>query len=267
AEAFALIARGLHPRRAVVVHPQFTEPEAALVRAGVPVQRVLLRDGDGFILDPARVPEEADLVFVGNPTNPTGVLHPADTLLALVRPGRTIVVDEAFMDFVPGEGQTVVGSPGLLVVRSVGKMWSVPGLRAGYVVADAETIARLADQQGPWPVSTPALDALLVCSAPKAVTAADRVARATATDRDALVTELALAGFRTAGTPRTPFVLVDTSPTGPASVRPALAKAGFAVRRCETFPGLGSSWIRVAVRTPAVNALFVEALRQLAPVA
>ena len=267
AEAFALIARGLHPRRAVVVHPQFTEPEAALVRAGVPVQRVLLRDGDGFILDPARVPEEADLVFVGNPTNPTGVLHPADTLLALVRPGRTIVVDEAFMDFVPGEGQTVAGSPGILVVRSVGKMWSVPGLRAGYVVADTETIARLAEQQGPWPVSTPALDALLVCSAPRAVTAADRVARATATDRDALVTELALAGFRTAGTPRTPFVLVDTSPTGPASVRPALAKAGFAVRRCETFPGLGSSWIRVAVRTPAVNALFVEALRQLAPVA
>jgi cobyrinic acid a,c-diamide synthase len=265
AEAFALIARGLHAQRAVVVHPQFTEPEAALVRAGVAVRRVLLRDGEGFVLDPARVPEDADLVFVGNPTNPTGVLHPADTLRALVRPRRTVVVDEAFMDFVPGEGETVAGSPGILVVRSVGKMWSVPGLRAGYVVADTETVARLAEQQGPWPVSTPALDALLVCSAPTAVTAADRVARAIATDRDALVTTLTQAGFRTAGAPRTPFVLIDTSRAGPSSVRPALARAGFAVRRCETFPGLGPSWIRIAVRTPAVNSLFVEALRQLAP--
>ncbi|MHB1010874.1 MAG: cobyrinate a,c-diamide synthase [Propionibacteriaceae bacterium] len=265
AEAFALIARGLHPHRAVVVHPQFTEPEAALLRAGVAVQRVLLRDDDGFVLEPDRVPEEADLVFVGNPTNPTGVLHQAETLRALVRPGRTIVVDEAFMDFVPGEAQTVAGSPGLLVVRSVGKMWSVPGLRAGYVVADTETIARLADQQGPWPVSIPALDALLVSCSRTAVSAADQVARAIETDRDALVMGLAQAGFRTAGTPRTPFVLVDTSPAGTASVRPALARAGFAVRRCETFPGLGPSWIRIAVRTPAVNTLFLEALRGLMP--
>ena len=41
--------------------------------------------------------------MIGNPTNPTSVLHPAATIAALVRPGRTLVVDEAFMDAVPGE--------------------------------------------------------------------------------------------------------------------------------------------------------------------
>ena len=87
AEAFVLLARALRPRRAVVVHPQFTEPEAALLAAGHEVSRVLLAAEDGFRLDPALVPEDADLVVVGNPTNPTGVLHPAADLAALAKPG------------------------------------------------------------------------------------------------------------------------------------------------------------------------------------
>ncbi len=77
AEAFVLLARALKVRRPVVVHPQFTEPEAALRDAGHSVDRVLLRAEDGFRLDPALVPEDADLVVIGNPTNPTSILHPA----------------------------------------------------------------------------------------------------------------------------------------------------------------------------------------------
>ena len=51
----------------------------------------------------AAVPDDADLVVLGNPTNPTSVLHPAATVAALARPGRVLVVDEAFADTVPGE--------------------------------------------------------------------------------------------------------------------------------------------------------------------
>src|SRR3954468_15058105 len=93
AQAFVLIAQSLRgARRPVVVHPQFTEPEAALRNTGHTVERVLLRQEDGFRLDPALVPADADLVFVGNPTNPTSVLHPARTIAALARDGRTTVV-------------------------------------------------------------------------------------------------------------------------------------------------------------------------------
>ena len=99
AEGFVLIAQALRGvRRPVVVHPQFTEPEAALRAAGHPVERVLLDPADDFRLDPSRVPADADLVMIGNPTNPTSVLHPAQTLAALARPGRVLVVDEAFAD-------------------------------------------------------------------------------------------------------------------------------------------------------------------------
>ncbi|MGL5929561.1 MAG: cobyrinate a,c-diamide synthase, partial [Dermatophilaceae bacterium] len=77
AEAFSLIARLRRWRRPVVIHPQFTEPHAALEQAGHQVTTVLCRPDDGFALDPGAVPDDADLVVVGNPTNPTGVLHPA----------------------------------------------------------------------------------------------------------------------------------------------------------------------------------------------
>src|SRR3546814_12524485 len=78
---------------------------------------------DDFALDPAAVPEDADLVVVGNPTNPTGVLHPAATIRALLRPGRLVVVDEAFMDTVGHERASLaqVPTPGRSEERRVGK--------------------------------------------------------------------------------------------------------------------------------------------------
>lgn len=168
AEAFVLIARALGAVRPVVVHPQFTEPEAALRDAGHRVERVVLRAADGFRLDPAAVPEDADLVVIGNPTNPTSVLHPAGTLASLARPGRILVVDEAFMDAVPGEREALAGRmdlPGLVVLRSLTKTWGLAGLRIGYVLAEPEVIAQLAAAQPLWPVSTPALVAAEACVA------------------------------------------------------------------------------------------------------
>lgn len=267
AEAFTLVARGLRTRRALVVHPQFTEPEAALRAAGHPVERHLLAAADGFRLDPAEVSREPDLVIVGNPTNPTGVLHPAEALDSLRRDGRVLVVDEAFMDAVPGEPESLIGPAGdlgdLLVLRSLTKTWGLAGLRAGYVVGDPVLVARLAAVQPPWSVSTPALAAMAACCSPRAVAESDSEARLIAHDRAVLVEALTRAGLRLAADSSAPFVLVDTSSLGPESMREELARSGFAVRRAETFPGLGPTWIRVAVRTPDVSASLAAALTDL----
>ena len=104
-EAFVLIARALRPRHAVVIHPQFTEPEVALAEAGHRLDRVVL--SPPFTLTAAAVPDDADLVMIGNPTNPTSRLHPAQALRELCRPGRVVVVDEAFADCVPGEPESL----------------------------------------------------------------------------------------------------------------------------------------------------------------
>ncbi|QMU78566.1 threonine-phosphate decarboxylase [Streptacidiphilus sp. PB12-B1b] len=262
AEAFVLLARVLRPRRAVVVHPQFTEPEAALRDAGHAVQRLLLRPEEGFRLDPARVPDDADLVVVGNPTNPTSVLHPAADLAALARPGRTLVVDEAFADTVPGEAQSLAGRgdlPGLVVLRSLTKTWGLAGLRIGYVLAEPGTVAALGAAQPLWPVSAPALVAAEACCAPAALAEAEAAARATAADREHLLRGLArIPGVSVHGEPRASFVLVRLD--GADAVRERLRGLGFAVRRGDTFPGLGRDWLRIAVRDRATVDGFLKAL-------
>ncbi|MFI9718924.1 Rv2231c family pyridoxal phosphate-dependent protein CobC [Streptomyces sp. NPDC052396] len=262
AEAFVLIARALEAKRPVVVHPQFTEPEAALRDAGHSVERVVLDAADGFRLDPRAVPGDADLVVVGNPTNPTSVLHPATVLARLARPGRTLVVDEAFMDAVPGETESLASRtdlPGLVVLRSLTKTWGLAGLRVGYVLASPGTIARLERAQPLWPVSSPALAAAEACCGPKALAEAARGARRIAAEREYLLARLAELETVTVRTPAAgPFVLIQLPDA--AGVRVRLRGLGFAVRRGDTFPGLGQDHLRVAVRDGTTTDRFVEAL-------
>ncbi|WP_018658512.1 Rv2231c family pyridoxal phosphate-dependent protein CobC [Actinomadura flavalba] len=261
AEAFVLLARVLAPRRAVVVHPQFTEPEAALAAAGHPVDRVLL--APGFTLDPAAVPADADLVMIGNPTNPTSVLHPAAVVAALARPGRTLVVDEAFMDCVPGEPDSLAGSlpPGVVVLRSLTKTWGLAGLRAGYVLAAPPLIARLAAAQPLWAVSTPALVAIEACSEPAAVAEADAWAAAMGAERDALAGELRARGLYVVPDARASFLCVRVPDA--LGIRALLRQRGFAVRRGDTFPGLGPDWLRLAVRDAPAHDDLLKALADL----
>jgi len=264
AEAFVLLARALTPRHAVVVHPQFTEPEAALRAAGRAVERVILDAGSGFTLCPYDVPVDADLVVIGNPTNPTSVLHPASTLAELARPGRVLVVDEAFMDAVPGEAESlahVTDIPGLVVVRSLTKTWGLAGLRVGYVLAAPEVVVALAQVQPLWSVSTPALVAAEACSSPQARADAEAAARAITAERAYLKHRLGELGLSVAGEPRGPFVLLSV-PEG-LRVRAALRRRGYAVRRGDSFPGLGPDWLRIAVRDRATTDGLVDALREV----
>jgi histidinol-phosphate aminotransferase len=263
AEAFVLLARAFTPAGATVVHPQFTEPEAALRAAGHRVRRVLLQPP--FRLEAADVPDDADLVVVGNPTNPTSVLHRAGELAGLVRPGRLLVVDEAFADCVPAETDSLAATTdlaGLMVIRSLTKTWGIAGLRAGYVLATPDVIARLANAQPLWAVSAPALECCIACSDLPAVAEAASWAVQLGRARDELCRRLAaIPSVEVVPDPAASFVLLHV--TGHPGIRNALRDKGFAVRRGETFPGLDSQWIRVAVRDNEVTDAFVTALKEV----
>jgi histidinol-phosphate aminotransferase len=259
AEGFALLP-SLRPALAAVVHPGFTEPEAALRNGGVAVARVLTDVADGHRLRPGAVPTEADLVVVGNPTNPTGVLHPAATLRALRAPGRIVLVDEAFADAIPGEAESVARERGFLVFRSLTKTWSLAGLRAGYALGAPDVLARLAAPRPPWPVSTLALEAVIACSAAAAVAEADGIARALVARRVEQAAALAAVPGVTVLPGRAPFLLLRLPDGQGERVRGALRDGGIAVRRGDTFPGLGPDHLRVAVRDADAVARLVDAL-------
>jgi histidinol-phosphate aminotransferase len=250
AEGFALLP-ALAPR----------SPELALRRAGITVRRVFT--DTAHRLQPERIPVETDLLVLGNPTNPTSVLHPAEVLRALARPGRVLVADEAFADAVPGERESLAAdrhTPGLLVFRSLTKTWALPGLRAGYALGAPDLLARLAAPRPPWPVGTLVLEAVRACSAPAAVAEATAAAEQAVQNRQWMIHQLAgLPGVTIHQPAAAPFLLLHVP--GGERVRAALADAGIAVRRADTFPGLSTDHLRVAVRPPEIATALVGALR------
>lgn len=257
-EGFWLLAHALRPERAACVHPSFTEPEAALRAVGAEITRVQRLEPD-FRLDPAAVPADAQAVLVGNPNNPTGNLDPAERLLELVRPGRLLVVDESFMEFVPGEQESLASRRdlrGLVIVRSLTKLWSLAGVRAGYLLADPALVTRLAGQRQPWSVNAPACSALELCVSDRltqqAVTESVRRARA------ALAAQLRRIPGLEVWPSEANFLLLRV-PDGP-QVEQRLRAQGIAVRPARTFPGLGDDHFRIAVRRETENRRLVRAL-------
>jgi histidinol-phosphate aminotransferase len=261
AQAFWLLA-ALAPRHPLCVHPSFTEPEVALRAAGRAPERVVLPEP--WTLDPGAIGDDADLVVVGNPTNPTGVLHHRDTLAALTRADRITVIDEAFIDFVPGEHQSLAdgahaaGLPGLVVVRSLTKLHSIPGLRAGYLLAPAELAARLREQRAGWSVNALALAATVACVHRPEYGHA--IAGLTARNRADLYARLdAVPGLTVH--PGAANYLLAHHPDGAALID-RLRTESVAVRPCRSFPGLTADHFRVAIRDPAAHAELAAALHR-----
>ena len=164
-----------------------------------------------------------------------------------MRPGRVVLVDEAFVDAVPGERESLLDGDlaGLLVVRSLTKTWAVAGIRAGYVVGDAELVTALAAHQPHWSVGSLALRLMTETATPAALAEAARAADEFTIWRAHLTRGLHALGVPTGGE-AAPFVLARVG----AGVHGALRDAGWAVRRGDTFPGLDPTWVRIAVRDP-----------------
>jgi histidinol-phosphate aminotransferase len=268
AEGFALLP-ALTPRLAALIAPSFTEPEAVLSSVGVPVAHAVLappfRLADAVTRKGA-VPEDADLVVLGNPTNPTGVLHSRESVLALRRPGRLVVVDEAFADAVVGEAESLAAMdlPDVLVLRSLTKTWSLAGLRVGYALGAPELLARLTAGRAHWPLGTLQLEAIAACCTPEAVAEARAGAESLAAQRAEMAAALTGLGLEVVDG-CAPFLLfaVPRHITDATLLRKHLRANGIAVRRCDTFVGLGEEYLRVAVRPewPTLVAAVAEALR------
>lgn len=139
--------------RVGVLHPAYAEHAAGWQKAG---HQLMTVEADS--LD--RQLDLLDVLILINPNNPTGQLWTPARLLdwhaKLHRRGGWLIVDEAFMDGMPGYSLTNLPvRPGLIVLRSIGKFFGLAGIRCGFVVAEPDLLARLAETLGPWTISHP----------------------------------------------------------------------------------------------------------------
>lgn len=257
AEGFSMLPR-IEPRLVATIHPSFTEPDWVLEQAGIPVQRVILPPP--FEFDARLVPDAADMVIIGNPTNPTSVLHPLETILSVRSPGRTVVIDEAFADAVLGIGESAASQSlnDVLVLRSLTKTWALAGLRCGYALGHPDLLAQLQHGRAHWPLGSLQLEAIRACTEPFAVHQARAESERIDRERTSMISRLTAMGLDVTGPARAPFLLLRIEDAD--LIRERLRTRGIAVRRGDTFPGLDRHYLRVAVRNSEQVDILVDAL-------
>ena len=271
-ELIYLIPRILKPKRVLLIAPAFSEYErACTINGPVSVDRYVLKPAKDFIVDPdgfidamrgsrqGRTGQGCDLAFLCNPNNPTGRLIRKQDVLAIADAARAmrcrLVVDEAFIDFCPGESVigSVAGNPYLIVLRSMTKFYALAGLRLGFGVFPLRLAERLKRSKEPWSVNNLALAAGKVLFSDTAYQKSTlAMFRREKRFLEKRLSDLGITYFASAAN----YYLLHFRDAG--TIVDKLEKKGILVRDCSNFKGLGKGYVRIAVRSRRENELLMK---------
>jgi len=264
----------LKVNRALIVGPTYSDYADACRLHGVSPEFFLCRESDDFRPDLVGLAEAAagaDTVFICNPNNPTGAFIPADELKRLCRrrPQVRFIVDESYLAFVAdGEGQSLVrsGIDNLLILLSISKIYRIPGLRVGFLVAAPATIAAFARGLWPWNVNQLGQAAVrFLCEAGPGLDGFVAETRSYLdVERSRFEQRLGrIPGLRVFPSPTSFFLVRLPEGLSAAMVWTDLAQERILIRDCSNFQGLSDRFIRISPKTPDANRRVAERLADL----
>ena len=191
-------------------------------------------------------------LLLNNPHNPTGRLFRKSEILPLLDQFSLVVVDEAFMDFLPPEkSESLLGLvekyPNLIILRSLTKFYSLPGLRLGYAIGHPDYLQRWQAWRDPWPVN-------ILAEAAAIAGIKDHAFQQQTWDwlksaRPNLEKILASIAGLFPLPASVNFILVKTDFASSLLQKQLLINHQLLIRDCLSFPELGDRFFRVAVRT------------------
>ncbi len=259
AELIDLAARVQKPDTCAIPAPSFIEYADAVRKAGGRVLPVQLLPEEGFELNEKRIEDamtrygKPTMWFIGSPNNPTGRLVDPGMIRQLLDNGHHVVLDEAFIDFVPdGEALSLLRlaaeHPRLIVLRSMTKFYAVPGIRLGYAVGHPDAIAVMRELQVPWSVNGLAQEIGLAVLDEEAYAA--RTAAWIAEERPYMEQSLAARGLEVipSVTNYVLFALPAAWRMTAAQLQRSMGEQGVLIRDASRFDGLDARYCRIAVK-------------------
>lgn len=274
AECMSLAILGLQPRKVGVVYPCFSEYEQLATQFGSQVQACEGRPELGLqpdMGDMRRLFEETDMVFLGHPNNPTGLMYQMSELEMFGRwaseTDTYVVVDEAFLDFLPPDNQITLlpmlqDYPNVILIRSMTKFYAIPGLRLGYAMAHSKIIRLMKSKQVTWSVNRLALAAGEACLREDGYEA--RTRRLIEQERAFLSDSIRLHFGWQVWPGQANFLLVRLPHTMESSeLQLRLGRKGILIRDCSMYPGLTPQDFRIAVRTREDNQRLLQAMEDV----
>jgi threonine-phosphate decarboxylase len=274
-ELIYLIPRVLKPRRVLIPSPTFLEYERAVNSLNLnriepkqtsTIVNLSLKEADNFRIDPdafINAMQGCDMAFLCNPNNPTGRLLKKKLVLKIAEAAKELrcllIVDEAFIDFCPGESviRYVQDNPYLVVLRSMTKFYALSGLRVGYGVFPEHLIGKLKALKEPWTVNILAQKAAI--EALQDSEYVERTMKLIKAEKSFLENSLKQLGIEFLPSDANFYLMrIDNA----EEISMALKGRGMMVRRCSNFR-LGDSYIRIAVKLHRENELLIEELARL----
>ncbi len=261
------IPRAFQLDRAVIPGPSYSDYSVACLQAGMKVDRVYPDPDNGFEITFDLLTESLtgrELVFIGQPNNPTGRYTDREIITRAARrfPESIFVVDESFGDFVESYDTLISSSlPNILVVKSLTKFYAIPGVRLGFVQGPQQMIRRITDLLPSWTVNTFAH--AVGCAVLEDTEYALRTRNTNTVERKCLTAKLREIPQLTVFESEANFFLFRIEKQGVDGNRLAdmALKQRVAIRVCDSFDGLDSRYVRIAVRGREENELLVEVIR------
>ncbi|WP_252501900.1 threonine-phosphate decarboxylase CobD [Sporosarcina sp. Marseille-Q4943] len=256
AEILSFIAERYRGRRAIVIHPTFSEYEATLRAKGVEIERIIASEVDGFRLPVEEVLPRlsaASVLYLCTPNNPTGIMPEREDLLAIIRKagkvGCEVVLDEAFIDFID-ESKSFIPElnefPHVIVVRSMTKMYAIPGIRLGYTVAHPEVISSLKTTAPHWNVNGMAAAIGAVCLGQDAYREA--AIRHAWEEREKMTAFLKEFGCTVTDSVAN---FLSFKPEDAGKLYKEMLAKGIVLRHSENFRGMDGRWLRIGMKSSA----------------
>jgi threonine-phosphate decarboxylase len=260
AEIISLLGRMLAGKKAVIVQPAFSEYEEACRVNGCKVEYHQLRPNSWEWTDHGLSEKlaGADALFLCNPNNPTGVYYPKTLVLQLLEECRKhkclMIVDEAFYDFLAeyeSIAQYINEYPNLIIIRSMTKMFAIPGLRLGYLLAEPSVIKSLGSFQPHWSINAIALKAGEWCLDSETYIA-DTIALIER-ERQRLFQFYKERNLQVSPSRVNFYLLKDPSIEDQLPFLQYLVTKGMIPRHTVNFPGLEGRWLRFAIKGRSDN--------------
>lgn len=257
AEIFTWLARRYRGKKVVLIEPAFSEYRKTLEAEGAEIKAIQLTAANGWRLEieqVAQAAKESAAVYICNPHNPTGRLLTRSELLemadACAKAGCELVLDEAFIDFAGEEFSLIPlqkSLPHVIIVRSMTKMYAIPGLRLGYALGKPEMLDELKQGAAHWNVN--AISAHIGAGCFKEQSYREQVVKEAVAERSKMVRFLNGNGCQTTDSSAN-FLAFRLPPGKDADCffDKLLAK-GIVLRHTKSFRGMDGEWFRIGMKS------------------
>ena len=263
-ELFMAVMHGIKPEKTVIPVPSFYGYEYAAKAAGGEIIYYEMKQENSFCpgedMD-AVLTEDVQLLFLANPNNPVGNLLGRDALLGLLqhcqKKGIYVVLDESFIEFC-GERFSMLAEiealDCLILIRTFTKIFSIPGVRLGYLIcSNPKTRMKIAAQLPEWNLSGFAQEAGCVCAGQREfIMETENYIK---TERQFLEEGLKKKGFQVFPSCAN-FIMFYSE----EALYEKLLEKGILIRDCRNFRGLGKGFYRIAVKIRKENEILLEAI-------